>query len=66
MEDIQVEVVKTEPKAEEYDQKERGALVEGGLRFSVDLEPGQKKSCLLLYRITIPSKQVLRGGNRRG
>ena len=63
--DIEVEVIKTEPAAEKYDQKERGVLVEGGLCFSLDLAPGEKKRCELEYRITIPSKQVLRGGNRR-
>jgi len=64
-EDIQVEVVKTEPPADKYDQKERGVLVEGGQRFVLDVAPGETRRCELHFRITIPSKQVLRGGNRR-
>jgi uncharacterized protein (TIGR02231 family) len=63
--DIEVEVTHTEPAARSYDQKERGALLEGGWCFSLDLKPGEKRRCQLHYRITVPSKHVLVGGNRR-
>jgi uncharacterized protein (TIGR02231 family) len=63
--DVKVEVVKARPQAEKYNQKERGSLVEGGQRFTLELAAGEKATCVLEYRITIPSKQVLVGGNRR-
>ena len=63
--DIEVEVVRTEPRAEAYDQTDRGRPIHGGWRFAFDLQPQQIETCVLEYRITIPSKQVLVGGNRR-
>lgn len=63
--DVKVEVVKTEPKAERYDQAARGEPIEGGLRFVLDLEPRGVRTCVLAYNITLPQKHVLVGGNRR-
>jgi uncharacterized protein (TIGR02231 family) len=63
--DVKVEVVRAEPKPEPYDQAERGDTVEGGLRFSFELEPRGVRTCVLAYNITLPQKHVLVGGNRR-
>ena len=63
--DVEVEVVSSEPEAAPYDQRERGRLIQGGLRFTLDLSPGETRTCTLKYRVTIPSKMALRGGNRR-
>ncbi len=65
VDDIEVKLLSQTPKATAYDQADRGRLIHGGWKFSLDLEPGQKKRCTLEYQITIPSKQVLTGGNRR-
>jgi hypothetical protein len=64
-ESIKVEVSKTAPRAEPYDQKDRGRLVHGGWRFELTLKPQEALTCTLEYEISISSKQVLVGGNRR-
>ena len=63
--EIEVKVLEVSPKAEPYSQKDRGQVIQGGRLFSLQLKPGESKRCTLEYRITIPSKQVLKGGNRR-
>ena len=63
--DIKVELISSSPTAKEYDQSDRGRLVKGGLVFAFDLAPHKAQTCKLEYRITIPSKRVLTGGNRR-
>jgi len=63
--EIRVELLESSPKAELYDQSDRGRLIHGGLRFSLWLEPGETRTCTLAYQITLPAKQALVGGNRR-
>ena len=63
--DVKVELVDSSPKAEAYDQADRGELVEGGWRQTLVIEPGQTRTCTLAYRIVIPSRNLLKGGNRR-
>ncbi len=63
--DVEVEVLVTIPEAIPYDQRDRGRLVRGGLRFVLDLDPGAEKICTLKYQVTIPSKMAIQGGNRR-
>jgi hypothetical protein len=48
-----------------YDQADRGAPVRGGLRWGVSLPPGGKTTLVLRYRLTLPSKNEIVGGNRR-
>jgi hypothetical protein len=60
-----VKLVSTQPAATPYDQRDRGALLRGGYRFALSLAPREKKTCTLVYKIVLPSKQVLVGGNRR-
>jgi uncharacterized protein (TIGR02231 family) len=64
-EDIKVTLVSSTPAAQPYDQAERGQIVHGGYRWVLELKPLEKKPCSLVYKISIPSKQVLVGGNRR-
>ena len=64
-EEITIKVLRTEPRAEKYDQGGRGPMLQGGYRFALDLGPQEAKTCTLEYRITIPTKTVLEGGNRR-
>ncbi len=64
-EDIEVKVLNVSPKAATYGQKDRGQVIHGGRLFALSLEPEEKTTCTLEYRITIPSKLVLKGGNRR-
>jgi uncharacterized protein (TIGR02231 family) len=52
-----------EPKA--YEQEDRGAPVRGGLSWKVGLPAGGKASLSYRYRITLPAKNELLGGNRR-
>jgi len=63
--DIEVEILKTEPEAEKYDQTERRQMIRGGLKFRLTLGPGETQTCILSYRMTFSSKRVLEGGNRR-
>jgi len=63
--DIEVKLLSSAPVAEAYDQTDRGRKIRGGWRFRLNLDPGEKRTCKLEYQITIPSKHVLVGGNRR-
>jgi uncharacterized protein (TIGR02231 family) len=63
--EVKVSLLSSEPAAESYDQAERGVLLRGGLRFRLDLAPRQTATCRLSYRIELPAKQMLVGGNRR-
>jgi len=64
-EDIKVEVTRSQPQAEPYDQRDRGLVLHGGHKFTLELAAGEKKTCVLEYQINLPSKRVLAGGNRR-
>jgi uncharacterized protein (TIGR02231 family) len=63
--EIDVRVVRSSPQATEYDQRDRGRLIRGGWKLTLELEPNEPQTCVLAYQITIPSKHVLVGGNRR-
>ena len=64
-EPVNIEIIGSTPAVEEYDQAGRGQLVSGGRMFRLKLDPGEVKTCSLVYRISIPGRQVLEGGNRR-
>ncbi len=63
--EVEVALLVSEPKAQLYSQSERGAPVRGGLRFVLPIKAGAKASLSFSYRITLPSKSELQGGNRR-
>ncbi len=63
--EIKVTLVSSQPKAVAYDQRERGALVRGGLALELEVAPMSVQEATLEYVVSLPSKQVLVGGNRR-
>ena len=67
--DVSVELVSSTPRAMRYKQLDRDAsgahLLRGGLRWDLTLEPGAKHTLSFRYEVTLPSKRVLQGGNRR-
>jgi hypothetical protein len=62
---ITVERLQATPEAQPYDQSERGEPVRGGLRWAVALPPGGSARLEHGFRITLPAKFELTGGNRR-
>lgn len=63
---IEIELEETSPRAEPYDQADRGAPIRGGRAFSLSLEPGASAVCKMTYVLTFSSKLEILGGNRRG
>lgn len=63
--EIEVAVLSSKPKAQAYTQAERGAPMDGGLKWLVDLSAGAKVTLEFAYRITFSSKLEIEGGNRR-
>ncbi|HEU4538677.1 MAG TPA: DUF4139 domain-containing protein [Polyangiaceae bacterium] len=65
--DKSVEVVSLgqTPPAEAYDQAERGHPLRGGLRWRLELPAGGKQRVEFRYRVTLPGKSEIVGGNRR-
>lgn len=62
---VEIELVESTPRAETYDQSERGRPIDGGLRWRLPLEAGAKRSVAYRYRIELPAKSEIVGGNRR-
>lgn len=63
--EIKIEAPRTTPRAEPYDQRDRGRPVRGGLRFVLKLEAGAKGEATLAWRMVFDSGHELQGGNRR-
>lgn len=63
--DIDVKTLYIRPAAEGYTQAERGNPVRKGLRWQVTVPPGGKTKIELGYKIVLPSKSEIVGGNRR-
>ena len=63
--DVDIKMLSAKPKGLRYTQAERGAPVRGGMSWSIALPPGGKETVECVYRITLPSKSELVGGNRR-
>jgi hypothetical protein len=62
---IDVKLVSSEPASEPYKQEERGKPIRGGIAWRIALQPGGKRTISYQYRITLPAKSELAGGNRR-
>lgn len=62
--DIEITALKSEPPADELTTYE-DHVIRGGRRFNLELEPGKKHYCRFGYKVTIPAKKELVGGNRR-
>lgn len=64
-EHVEVNLFECVPEADEYDQTDRDAPVEGGLRWRVEVFAGDTVSVRFAYRIKLRAKDELIGGNRR-
>jgi hypothetical protein len=63
---VEVSLADAQPsKPEAYDQRERGEPVRGGLRWRVELPPAGEARVAFRYRVKLPAKLELVGGNRR-
>lgn len=62
---IQIELTRSTPEHERYTQAERGSAVRGGLVWRVMVPAGGKATVDFTYRVTLPSKNEIVGGNRR-
>jgi hypothetical protein len=63
--DIDIKTLYVRPTAEAYTQAERGHPVRKGLRWQVTVPAGGKVRLELGYKLTLPSKSEIVGGNRR-
>jgi hypothetical protein len=63
--DMTVKVIATDPESEAYDQSDLGAPVRGGRRFRVEVAAGGKAKVSYAYRVKLPAKCEIVGGNRR-
>jgi len=63
--DVEVELRQAVPKAERYTQADRGAPLRGGHRWRVPVAAGGKAQVEYVYRVTLPAKAEIQGGNRR-
>lgn len=63
--DIEIKLVSSKPTSAKITQAERGHPVRGGLAWSITVSPGEKQRIEMVYRVTLPAKNELVGGNRR-
>lgn len=63
--DVEVKLVHARPEAQKYGQIDRGAPLRRGLAWKVRVPPAGKATIDLAYRVTLPAKLELVGGNRR-
>ncbi|HEY3360172.1 MAG TPA: DUF4139 domain-containing protein [Polyangia bacterium] len=63
--DVEVKLVAMQPDGERYDQADRGAPVRGGWRWTVEVPAGGTRTIEYQYRVTLPAKSTIVGGNRR-
>jgi hypothetical protein len=63
---VEIERLPADPPPEEYRQPEGAQALRGGLLFRVRVAPGGKARAGHGYRVLIPSRDELVGGNRRG
>lgn len=63
--DLEVKLLPSDPPPKRYSQEERGARIEGGLLWEVELGPGERRELGFGYVIELPAKREVVGGNRR-
>jgi uncharacterized protein (TIGR02231 family) len=63
--DVSIKVTSAEPEPDVYDQSDMGSPIRGGRRFRVDVAAGGKAKIAYRYRIKLPAKSEIVGGNRR-
>jgi len=63
--EVDVELRHAVPRADRYTQVDRGAPLRGGYRWRVPVAAGGKAQVEYVYRVTLPAKAEIQGGNRR-
>lgn len=63
--DVNIKITSAEPEPEVYDQSDIGAPVRGGRRFRIEVAAGGKAKVAYGYRVKLPAKSEIVGGNRR-
>jgi len=63
--DVEIELVSARPRSDKYDQAERGTPIRGGLVWEIELAAAGRARIEFSYRIVLPAKSELEGGNRR-
>ncbi|WP_394850375.1 DUF4139 domain-containing protein [Pendulispora brunnea] len=63
--DVEIELISSRPRPDKYDQAERGAPIRGGLVWQIELGAAGRGRIDFSYRIVLPAKSELEGGNRR-
>jgi Domain of unknown function (DUF4139)/N-terminal domain of unknown function (DUF4140) len=63
--DIEIKLISSKPASTKITQAERGHPVRGGLAWNISVSPGEKQRIEVTYRVTLPAKNELVGGNRR-
>ncbi len=58
-------VVSARPERTAYDQSSRGAPIRGGIRWSLPIAAGGEARIEWAYRVSLPAKSEIVGGNRR-
>jgi hypothetical protein len=62
---VKIVLVESSPSVEPYDQRDRGRPLDGGVKWKIGLDAGAKRTLSFTYRIELPAKCELDGGNRR-
>ena len=63
--DVEIKLIAPQPSPQPYTQADLGQPVRKGLRWDVEVPAGGKAKIEHRYRITLPSKMEIVGGNRR-
>ena len=63
--DLEIKLVSFKPAATKLEASAHGEPVRGGLSWKISVSPGEKTRIELTYRVTLPAKNELVGGNRR-
>ena len=63
--DLKVTLLESTPAAQQTDLSPAGEELEGGLRWTLEMAPGAVSNLAWQYRVELPAKQEVVGGNRR-
>lgn len=63
--DVDIKLLSSQPQPAPYTQAELGQPVRKGMKWEVDVPAGGKAKAEWRYRVTLPSKMEIVGGNRR-
>ncbi len=63
--DIHVTLLESTPPAQETDRSPHGERLEGGVSWVLEMAPGAVSHVAWQYRVELPTKQEIVGGNRR-